>query len=213
MTVQWSSEILNRHLAPNYTEFTAATIPDLSERWPQAPHWLANFFLDSAFTVRYKAPLFQAVLGYLRRAHRAFSAFHEARLNTLAFLAGRDPYQAKAKGFYASVALWEEFALQVSMAMDLYNWLSKSLGSNAKAFAKGDGTKEQRLYAIANHIKHVGSCIDSGQCTDRDTLPLWLSNAGLESFGVSVSYSEASEILGDVASSAEILLQPIPAAK
>ena len=77
------------------------------------------------------------------------------------------------------------------MAYDLYKWLSKSSG----AFSKNDGSSAFRLYTITNQIKHLSSCVNSGQCGHNDTIPLWLSNSGLHSFNISLSFLEAAEEL------------------
>ena len=73
----------------------------------------------------------------------------------------------------------------------------------AGAFEKNDGSNYQRLWDIANQIKHTASCVASGQCTEKDTIPLWLSNQGLESFGIYISFTEASVVLTDIAKLAE----------
>ena len=205
MVWRWSSGVLNSLVAPNVTTFTQAVIPDLTERFPEAQHWLVNFFLNSVGRGRYKPRVQQVALGYLRRAHHAFLSYHDARRTTLEYLDGNDPYSPRLRTFYAAVALWETCALQISMAISLYNWLSRP----ERAFEKNDGSKEDRLYTIANHIKHVSSCVDEGQCTEQATMPLWLSNDGLVSFGVSVTYTEVSEILADVASFADLIQDPL----
>ncbi|MEQ1531146.1 MAG: hypothetical protein ABL925_17660, partial [Methylococcales bacterium] len=64
------------------------------------------------------------------------------------------------------------------------------------------------IYTIANQVKHVVSCVKERQCTEEDTIPLWLTNDGLSSFGVNLSYSEAAEILGDMAKLANLLQDP-----
>jgi hypothetical protein len=204
MTIRWSSGVLNKLVSPGYTGFTQATIQDVSGDHPEAQHWLANFFLNSALRGRYKERMQQLVLGFLRRSHHAFIAYHDARKATLDYLQDNDPHHANIRPYYEAVALWENYVLQVSMAIDLYNHISKP----DKAFEKNDGSKEQRIYSIANHVKHVGGCVSSGQCTEEDTLPLWLTNDGLSSFGVSASYDEASEVLRDIAKLADLLQDP-----
>jgi hypothetical protein len=72
------------------------------------------------------------------------------------------------------------------MSIDLFRWLNEGLG----LFQKNDGSKEQRLYEIANLIKHTASAITSGQCGEADTVPLWLANDGICSFGLIVTYAE-----------------------
>ena len=205
MAGSWSSGVLNSYVSPRFMDFRTAVIPDFTDRFPEAPHWMVNFFLNSVLRARYKPGIQQAVLGYLRRSHHAFTAYHDARRQTLTFLEGHNPHNPKLRAYYDTVAAWEAFALQTSMALDLSRWINKGDG----AFKKNDGSKEQRLYSMANQVKHVGKCIESGQCTEEDTLPLWLSNAGLESFGIRVTYSEAAEILADVATLADRLQDPL----
>jgi len=205
--ITWSAAVLDSLIAPGFTKFTHAEIPDLTERFPQAPHWLGNFFLNSALRGRYKPTVQQVAIAYMRRSQQAFLAYHDARRATLDYLDGGDPRNARIKAFYAAVALWENLTLQNAMAIDLYNWFSRP----ERAFGKNDGSKEQRLYTIANHVKHVGSCVDSGQCTEQDTLPLWLANDGLRSFGVTVSFGEVSEVLVAVAALADLLQDPLAA--
>jgi hypothetical protein len=204
-TGRWSSAILNEYIAPGVSTFTAAEVPDLTDRHSQAPHWLANHFLNSVLRAAYGPGFRQAALGYLRRAHHAFRSYHDARRLTLAFVQGHEPGVPRLREYYDAVAAWETFVLQCSMAYDLFRWLNQGQG----AFEKGDGSKEQRLYRMANQIKHVPSCIDSGQCTANDTIPLWLTNEGLNSFGLSVSFAEAGELLSDLARVADDLQDPL----
>jgi hypothetical protein len=204
MALSWSSGILNVLVSPDFTSFNIAIIPTVKEGYPQAPHWLANFFLNSALRGKYEASMQQLVLGFLRRAYHGFIAYHSAREATLEYLDNNDPHQANIREYYEAIALWENYVLQIAMAIDLYN----SINLSEKAFIKNDSSKEQRIYSIANNIKHVGSCVKSGQCTEQDTLPLWLTNDGLSSFDVKISFNEASEILIDVATLANLLQDP-----
>lgn len=191
---QWNKDILNKFIAPNVTEFRSAEIPDLENEFPQASYWLQNHCLNNALRASFKEKWRQVVLGYIRRTHNAFIEYHCARALTLQYLNGNDPLNPKVQKYYDSVTRWENFTLQMSMAMDLFKWLNQGDG----AFTKNDGSKEQRLYTIANIVKHTASAINSGQCTDLDTLPLWLSNEGILSFEVSVTFSEAAEVLSDM---------------
>jgi hypothetical protein len=75
-------------------------------------------------------------------------------------------------------------------------------------FEKNDGSKEQRLYEIANLVKHTASAVESGQCRESDTIPLWLANDGLHSFDLSITHEEASEILRDFSSLADDFQDP-----
>jgi hypothetical protein len=192
--MQWNPAILSKFIAPGIADFTSATIPDLTARFPQAPFWIVNHFVNNALRTSFKDGWRQVVLAYLRRSHNAFVAYHDARGRTLAYLDGNEPLNPRVGVYFDAVSSWENFALQVSMAIDLFRWLNQGQG----VFAKNDGSKEQRLYDAANLIKHTASAVTSGQCKVSDTVPLWLSNHGLHSFDLSLTYAEASEVLADL---------------
>jgi hypothetical protein len=192
--MQWNPAILSKFIAPGIADFTSGDIPDLTERFPQAPHWVTNHFLNNALGTSFKDRWRQVVLAYIRRAHNAFSSYHEARSRSLAYLDGNQPDNPRVGRYFDAVSSWENFALQISMATDLFRWLNEGQG----AFQKNDGSKEQRLNEIANLVKHTASAVTSGQCGEADTVTLWLANDGKRSFGLIVSYAESSEILIDV---------------
>ncbi len=203
--MQWNPNILNKFIAPGITEFTEADIPDLSNDYPQAPYWLVNHFLNNALgSCSFKNRWRQVVLAYLRRAHNAFHAYHEARASTFGYLENNNPLHPQISKYFKALSCWENFSLQMSMAMDLFKMLNEDVG----AFKKNDGSKEQRLYGIANMIKHTASAVKSGQCKESDTVPLWLSNHGLHSFDSVISYVEVSEVLGDASKLAEDYQDP-----
>jgi hypothetical protein len=202
--MQWNPEILSKFVAPGISEFTAAEIPDLREQFPEAPHWVVNHFLNSALGVSFKNEWRQVVLGFIRRTHNAFSAYHLARERTRKYLAGNQPDNPKAGQYWDAVSAWEDFALQVSMALDLFMWINQGKG----AFVKNDGSRDQRLYEIANLVKHTASAVKSGQCSSQDTVPLWLGNSGILSFGMQVTYVEASMVLADLAKLADEFQEP-----
>jgi hypothetical protein len=202
--MRWNPEILNKFVAPDIAKFTSAEIPDLTDKFPQANYWVVNHFLNSALGTSFKDRWRQVVLACIRRSHNAFSDYHEARSRTLAYLDGNQPDNPKVGHYFDAVSSWESFALQFSMAIDLFRWLNQGQG----AFKKNDGSKEQRLYEIANLIKHTASAVDSGQCGESDTVPLWLGNTGLHSFNLLVTYAEAAEILIDLGTIADELQNP-----
>jgi|LakMenE18May11ns_1017448.scaffolds.fasta_scaffold9690174_2 hypothetical protein len=203
--MQWNPAILSKFIAPGIADFTSGDIPDLTERFPQAPHWVTNHFLNNALGTSFKDRWRQVVLAYIRRAHNAFSSYHEARSRSLAYLDGNQPDNPRVGRYFDAVSSWENFALQISMATDLFRWLNEGQG----AFQKNDGSKEQRLNEIANLVKHTASAVTSGQCGEADTVTLWLANDGKRSFGLIVSYAESSEILIDVSKLADDLAPTI----
>jgi hypothetical protein len=205
MTISWSSNVLHQYVAPGIVEVVAAEIPDLTSQFPEAPYWLANHFLNSIGRGTYAVGTRQLVLGYIRRAFHAFADFHSARQHTHEYLKDNNPHNPWITKYYVAVAGWEAFTLQLSMALDLF----KAINLGEGAFKKNDASVEWRLYTMANQIKHLESCVRSGQCSPTDTVPLWLTNTGLASFSLDVSYSDAAEVLTGVGRLAEELCDPV----
>jgi hypothetical protein len=202
--MQWNDDILNKFIAPGITQFTDADIPELTGEYPEAAHWLRNHFLNNVFRGSFGDQARQVVLGYLRRAHHAFGAYHQAREATLRYLDGNQPDNPRIQAYYETIALWETFALQANMALDLIKWIGDGTG----VFSENDGSSEFRLYSMANQIKHLASCVKSGQCGPNETVPLWLTNTGLQSYSHLVSFAEAADVLRRMAELADHLQDP-----
>jgi hypothetical protein len=204
--MRFSNHVLNEFVAPGLAEFTIAEIPDLRLQFPQAQHWVGNHLLNSVFRARFKHGMRQLVIGYLRRSSRSFNAYHRAREISAKYIEAHSKGAQPIKKYYSAVNSWEEFVLQSGMALDLFRHINCGDGS----FKKNDGSPEQRLYTIANQVKHTASCVASGQCTEKNTIPLWLSNNGLKSFGISITFIEAASVLADVSRLADGLQDPHP---
>jgi hypothetical protein len=202
--MMFNDVLLNKFIAPEITRFTDAAIPDITSEFPEASHWLQNHFLNNVFRWAFDDRARQVVLGYLRRAHHAFGAYHQARETTLRYLDGNQPDNPRVRGYYEAIALWEMFAIQIGMALDLVKWMGEGRG----VFSKNDGSSESRLYSIANQVKHVASCVETGQCGTHESVPVWLTNTGLQSYGLSVSFAEAADVLRRTAELADQLQDP-----
>jgi hypothetical protein len=119
MTIQYSDEFLNRHNAPGVSVFTAADIPDISTWAKESPHWVANFFLNSAFTATFTPPMNAYANNFLRRAQYAFSEYSLAHESKLGFLTsgGQSATRYVDTLFHWETFLgqaWHDFALLIS---------------------------------------------------------------------------------------------------
>ncbi|HUU09188.1 MAG TPA: hypothetical protein VM431_01460 [Phycisphaerae bacterium] len=200
MAVQYSAKILDKHIAPGVSSFTKADIPDMATWAKQSPHWIANFFLNSAFTASFAPPMNAYAYNFLRRAQYAFSEHHLARESTLAFLAagGQSPTRYADALFHWECFLgqaWQAFALLCTA------W-------EGRVYDKKDGSIEERLNALYNQVKHVESRINSGQMIPGATVPVWLDNYGLRSVDASLTYVETAEVLKELAKYADALMNP-----
>jgi hypothetical protein len=69
--MHWNPDILAKFVAPGIADFTYADIPDISEQFPQSPHWVVNHFLNNALLLlcyRNSAALSEGY-GYFGRNH------------------------------------------------------------------------------------------------------------------------------------------------
>jgi len=235
MSWRFVPELLDSYIAPGISTFTEANIPDLSGRFPQAKYWLSRYFQNNVWGGSFPEPMRQYVLGFLRRAHLVHTAYLDARRLTLQYLEGNDIHNPSVAKYYDAIARWEQFAIEASIAMDIWRWMNDEKGD----FKKNDGVKkfyewinddqgfstvkdgpnEYRLHRIANRVKHagedihearkvkqVGEGIFAGKDTINYTVSLWLTNAGLHSIEASVTYDEASKVAVEVAETADQLL-------
>lgn len=200
MTIQFSKEIVDRHIAPGVSSFTRAEIPDMSTWAKESPHWIANFFLNSAFTASFKPPINAYAYNFLRRAQAAFTQHRLARACTLGFLSvgGQSPTRYCDALFHWEVFLgqgWHAYALFLK-AFD------------GRVFEKGDGSVEERLNNLYNAMKHVESRIANAQMLPGATVPVWLTNDGISSVDASMTYLETAEVLKQLAAWADALMNP-----
>lgn len=197
----------DRFIAPGISGFTDAEIPDMTEHDPESKFWLRNYVLNSGLRGDFLPPGNAYVYNYLRRAEASYSEHEEARQATLAFLASGG--QAVSR-YAAAVLHWEFFLTQSWQAYLLLGGFFKLLaGEPIKFFAKGDGSVEERLNSLYNSMKHVESRIEASQILEGATVPVWLTNAGIQSTDTLLTYEETADILRDLARWANVVVDPL----
>lgn len=75
-------------------------------------------------------------------------------------------------------------------------------------FKVDDGTPEQRAYKIASTVKHWGGIIFSNGHKEQDTIPLWLTNAGLKTLSHAITFHELASLVSEIANIANELQDP-----
>ena len=187
-------------MAPFMSLFTSAEIPDMSGHCDQSQHWISNFILNTLLRENIRAPYRQYIFNFLRRSEAGFREHAFAREETLLFLNGSRQSPSR---YMMAIFHWEVFLAQA--------WHGYSLLSNMqeeKAFEKGAGSIEERLNLLYNQSKHAESVIKSGQMLENATIPVWLTNTGLESHNAKLTYHETGEILKHLAEWAQALQDP-----
>jgi hypothetical protein len=74
---------------------------------------------------------------------------------------------------------------------------------------KDDGSVIQRLNLLYNRTKHLETAINSGQLPPDGTLPVWLTNDGLQAVDAELTFTELAGILTDLAKWADAAQNPL----
>jgi hypothetical protein len=199
--VQFSSYVKDKFIAPGASDFTQAAIPDMSSYAADSQHWVANFFLNSVVRAEWKPPFNAYVYNYLRRAEAAFREHANARAASFAFIESGSQSPSK---FTAAIFHWEIF---LGQAWHAYKTFQKMF--DVELYKHGKGSVEERLNTLYNQMKHVESRIENGQILEGATVPVWLTNKGLQSIDASLTFPETGEVLEDIAKWADILQDPL----
>lgn len=205
---QWHPDLLNRHIAPGIADFTACEIPDLAPEFERASSWISTLFMVSALQSEYKGNARQFVSNIVFRGHACFELYHQARDTTMEFIAKSSLHSPRLLTYYRAARTWEACLINLQVLTEVVTKLS-----GKRMYVPADGSVLQRAYDMANLVKHWGKAINSGAHDEGDTLPLWLSNAGLVSRPYSLSYLEIAELIRDAAEAAEQVYNPIKSAK
>jgi hypothetical protein len=192
MQLQPTNVFMDRLVAPGFSDFTEATIPDMSNISPSQGHWLRNFILNSSplrdnMDIDFRRTLFS----FLRRTEVAFREYAAARLLTLSHLANANPNAVSE--YIEAIAHWEQFLAQAEQA-----WAVLTRDQPVR-FDPGDGSVLQRLNFLYNVTKHLGSAIRADQFAPNSTLPVWLTNHGLQAKDQALTFTEIADMLTDLA--------------
>jgi hypothetical protein len=198
MQLQPTNDYMDRFVAPGYSAFTAATIPDMSAASQEQEHWVANFILNGSMRVTLDDDTRRTWYNFLRRAESAFLEYEEAKRLTLDHIAS-----PAAHRYIRAIGRWEQFLSEAYRA-----WAVLVKGEKV-LFDKDDGSVLQRLNLFYNLTKHVESAIKSGQLPPNGTLPVWLTNDGLEAVDAELTFTEMAEILTDLAKWADAVQDPL----
>src|SRR5215207_7664131 len=92
-------------VAPEMSQFTAASIKDMAGTSPEQGGWLYNYMLNTLVRVELKERARQRLFNFLRRTQFAFREYDLAREQTTAYLRNREAVGA----YFAAIGHWEVF--------------------------------------------------------------------------------------------------------
>jgi hypothetical protein len=184
----FSAYARDKFVAPGISEFTQASIPDMSGASDQQDYWVRNFMLNTILRVQIDERTRQTLFNFLRRAESALREYELARERTLAHLRNTEEVTA----YLAAISHWEVF---LSHAYQAY-WLL--VRGQKILFTKGDGSALERLNLLYNRSKHMEKAIEAGQVPSESTMAIWLTNDGVQSIDSQLTFAEMADILKDL---------------
>jgi hypothetical protein len=193
-----TTDFMDKYVAPEYSAFTAATIPDMSAVSKEQGHWLTNFILNSCFRVTLDDDMRSTLFNFLRRTEAAFGEYQAARELTLAHLANPNH-----KRYIKAVDRWEQFLSHADRAWSVLVRGQKVL------YAKKDGSVLQRLNALYALTKHLEDSIKYERLPPGGTIPVWLTDDGLQAADGKLTFAEIAEMVTDLAKWAEAAQDPL----
>jgi hypothetical protein len=201
----YSTGLLNE-LAPHITELTECNMPDLSEHRDASQKWLSLFILNSAFSAKYPDPFHKYTIAFLRKSEYAFKNYFVARDALFTFV--RSPILTSDNPS-ALLAIYFECLHHIEMSISLIDQaycVFTELIANGKFWNKGDGSILEKINLLHNHIKHAEDRI-----TNALTKPgyhIWLTNSSVCCEKGSISYSEITQPLLELAENASYYCNP-----
>lgn len=197
-----SNYALDTFVAPDMSKLTECNAVDMTAYDDQCEHWVANFVLNSMLRVKVNAPYRAYIFMFLRRSEMAFVEHENARLALQQYIAS-DP--KSVTNYLRSTFYFESFVGQSYQAFEIVRkWIGQDL------FTKGDGSILERLNLVYNRSKHADKAIFANQLPPDATMPIWLTNDGVQADGVLLTYGDMSNILKELTVIARKLSNPEP---
>ncbi len=191
---------MDTFIAPQLSELTKAIAPDLHSCTKEYGNWVINFILNTIFRVRIIERNRQLIMYFLRKVEGAFQEYHEGRYFLENYIKNRN--KAISSYFHSL----RHFEAAMSLAYQAFETIRTMI--KEKLFTKEDGTPLQRLNRLQNLSKHANKEISRSDFSGEFNISIWLTNEGIESHDTTLSFSEFSLLLIDLAKLAEVISNP-----
>jgi hypothetical protein len=157
--------------------------------------------LNSTFRLRVKQKPQQYAFFFLRRAEAAFREYDSARGALYDYLSGdRERVSVYFKAlfhFETCIALmWQAYDQTMS-------FFKRETGEKNKIFKRGDGSVYERLKNLYDYSRYAGD-----NTPEDSTVPVWLTNTGIEAKENSISFVELADLLSEIGDCADTISNP-----
>ena len=154
--------------------------------------WLNQFILVSSLMVNVKEPYRSYLVYFFRRIEASIEAYKQASLSLQEY--GSTPRKV-ISSYFRALSHFE-----TCLAFTYHAYLISEKLNGSPLSKAGDGSPYDRLRRLYNDTKHSDERIEDGDFSAAGSLPVWLSETGLESAkGTSVTLEEFAEFLRELA--------------
>ncbi|MGE7662988.1 hypothetical protein ACQKL6_14990 [Peribacillus sp. NPDC097197] len=192
---------LNNFVAPKLAQLTQKSAPEVISQVQQHQYWIPNFILTSMLRIKVSDENQKYVINILRRVSNAINEYESGRNMLESYLSVKRESISK---YFLSVFHFENSITQTYQAL----MLLKTMSNIEKLFEKEDGSLLQRINNIYNHIKHLNERIENSKIPEGYTIPMWITNFGLESPNAEVNFEEFASCLIELGTCANKLSNP-----
>ena len=191
---------MDTFIAPRLSELTKAIAPDLHSCTKEYGNWVINFILNTIVRVRIIERNRQLIMYFLRKVEGAFQEYHEGRYFLENYIKNRN--KAISSYFHSL----RHFEAAMSLAYQAFETIRTMI--QEKLFTQKNGSPLQKLNRLQNLSKHANKEISRSDFSGEFNISIWLTNEGIESHDTTLSFSEFSLLLIDLAKSAEVISNP-----
>lgn len=204
MNGKLSAFALDNYIAPKLSQLNKCNVPDMSKKHKESSHWLYNFTLNIMLRIKIEGREKQYRLFILRHAQNAFYEYQLARLLLQKYIDDLSNNKQSIELYVESLVHFEGCIAQM---WQIYDQIKRNLSGKHKNFkgiyTKDDGSPHERLNMLYNISRYAGENIP-----DEGTVPIWITNDGLEAKDYSITFDELAKLLGEIGFIADKLSSP-----
>lgn len=173
---------LDNFVAKDVSKFTEHTLNSIAPRFPQHKHWLNNCLLNSIFSSPIPDDAKPGTFSIVRKGEHCLREYELA----LEFLEEFLNNERKISDYFRIISHLE---VSLSSAYQVLEYIKRI--TEEPFFKKGDGSVGEKLNRIYNISKHL----QKHTFIPQQLHLFWLSNTGLCSSELDLSYQEIEEIV------------------
>lgn len=169
---------VDQFISQRVTAVTECNATDLREEFPLSEDWVTGFGLRVIFNDQPKAEMRPFALQLVRRSEMALANYAHGREALQGLVSGN---RARWSPYYRALSYFETSVAHLYQA-----WVHMHKLLGVPLFEKNDGTPLQRLNHVYNVSKHETPAADE---------TVWITNAGLATKDVSITFGEIEELM------------------